>query len=74
MWRRFVIGLALLALPAGLLAQGLGRLAEQEKARREKANEAVRGEYVHTIPQPKQPGKSRGYRPERKTAKRRDRR
>src|SRR5207245_9393299 len=36
-------------------------------ARRERANEAVRGEHVHTIP-----SKKRGYRPGRKTAGRRN--
>ena len=38
------------------------------KARRENANAAMRGEYVHTIPQP---GKHGGYRPGRKSAQRR---
>lgn len=37
-------------------------------ARRDKANREFRGEYVHTVPKP---GKSRGYRPGRKTAGRR---
>jgi uncharacterized radical SAM protein YgiQ len=40
-------------------------------ARRQKANQAARGDYVHTIPGPK---KRNGYRPARKTARRRDRR
>jgi len=40
-------------------------------ARRDKANREFRGEYVHTIPRPKKAG--RGYRPGRKTAKRRTR-
>jgi hypothetical protein len=35
-------------------------------ARRQRANEAARGEYVHTIPTP-----SKGYRPGRKSARRR---
>jgi uncharacterized radical SAM protein YgiQ len=39
-------------------------------ARREKANESVRGEYVHKVPQPE---KTTGYRPQRKSAQRRDR-
>jgi hypothetical protein len=39
---------------------------EALKARRERANENVRGEYVHTIP-------NRGYRPGRKTARRQKR-
>ena len=43
---------------------------EALNARRERANHEARGEYVHTIPQPK---KTKGYRPERKTAKRRER-
>jgi uncharacterized radical SAM protein YgiQ len=43
---------------------------EALKARRERANRAFRGEYVHTIPRTE---KSRGYRPGRKTAKRRSR-
>jgi uncharacterized radical SAM protein YgiQ len=43
-------------------------------ARRERANREFRGEYVHTVPKPKKAGKSRGYRPGRKTAKRRPRR
>jgi len=40
-------------------------------ARREKANQAARGDYVHTIPKPT---RLKGYRPARKTARRRDRR
>jgi hypothetical protein len=54
---------------------------EALRARRERANREARGEYVHTIPNPGKEGgreqeghKSRGYRPQRKTAKRRDRR
>src|SRR5262249_42049071 len=39
-------------------------------ARRQKANETARGEYVHTIPNR---GPSRGYRPGRRTAGRRPR-
>jgi radical SAM superfamily enzyme YgiQ (UPF0313 family) len=47
---------------------------EALKERRERANEAMRGEYVHTIPRAdKAPPKSRGYRPGRRTAKRRPR-
>jgi hypothetical protein len=45
-------------------------------ARRERANEETRGEYVHTIPNAGTGGKGRrgrGYRPKRKTARRRDR-
>jgi uncharacterized radical SAM protein YgiQ len=49
---------------------------EALKARRDRANEAVRGEYVHTIPN--RSGKTslqrKGYRPGRKTARRQDRR
>jgi len=41
---------------------------EALRARRERANQAVRGDYVHTIPKP---GKKRGYRPGRKTARHR---
>ncbi|HYT91925.1 MAG TPA: YgiQ family radical SAM protein [Gemmataceae bacterium] len=41
---------------------------EALKARREQANEAARGEYVHKIPTPR---KAKGYRPGRKTAQRR---
>ncbi len=40
---------------------------EALQARRQRANEVGRGEYVHTIPNP---GKKRGYRPGRKTARR----
>ena len=40
---------------------------EALKARRAHANEAVRGEYVHTIPA----GGSKGYRPGRKTQRQR---
>src|SRR2546428_4711353 len=38
---------------------------EALQARRQHANQAVRGDYVHTIPAP-----SKGYRPGRKTARR----
>jgi uncharacterized radical SAM protein YgiQ len=38
------------------------------RARIQRANAAARGEYVHTVPNP---GKSRGYRPGRKSARRR---
>jgi uncharacterized radical SAM protein YgiQ len=41
------------------------------QARRGRANQAARGDYVHTIPNRSNP---RGYRPGRKLAKRRDRR
>jgi uncharacterized radical SAM protein YgiQ len=44
---------------------------EALKARQNKANREFRGEYVHTIPRPKKAGT--GYRPGRKTAKRRSR-
>jgi uncharacterized radical SAM protein YgiQ len=48
---------------------------EALKARMERANEAVRGDHVHTVPGVgKSKGANRGYRPARKTAKRRDRR
>jgi hypothetical protein len=40
-------------------------------ARSQKANQAARGDYVHTIPKP---ARLKGYRPARKTARRRDRR
>jgi uncharacterized radical SAM protein YgiQ len=43
---------------------------EALKARMERANRAFRGEYVHTIPKT---GKDTGYRPGRKTARRRPR-
>jgi uncharacterized radical SAM protein YgiQ len=43
---------------------------EALRARREAANRVARGEYVHTIPS----GQSKGYRPGRKTARRRPRR
>ena len=43
---------------------------EALQARRERANRAFRGEYVHTIPKP---GKTMGYRPGRKMARRRTR-
>jgi Domain of unknown function (DUF3362) len=41
---------------------------EALRARRERANTAVRGDHVHTVPKPV---KKRGYRPGRKTAGRR---
>lgn len=41
---------------------------EALQARRERANQGARGDYVHTIPKP---GKANGYRPGRKTAGRR---
>jgi hypothetical protein len=44
---------------------------EALKARRERANQAVPGEYVHRVPNR---AKHRGYRPGRQTAQRRDRR
>ncbi len=44
---------------------------EALRARREHANREMRGEYVHTVPNPK---KQKGYRPGRKTAHRRPRR
>jgi hypothetical protein len=44
---------------------------EALRARQEKANREMRGEYVHTVPNPK--GK-KGYRPGRKSAQRRDHR
>jgi uncharacterized radical SAM protein YgiQ len=49
---------------------------EALKARQERANEAVRGEYVHTIPNrsAKTSLQRKGYRPGRKTARRQDRR
>jgi radical SAM superfamily enzyme YgiQ (UPF0313 family) len=40
---------------------------EALRARMERANEAVRGDHVHTVPNP---GKHRGYRPGRTTARR----
>jgi hypothetical protein len=40
------------------------------KERRERANQAMRGEYVHTVPNPKA---KRGYRPGRPTARRQGR-
>jgi len=41
---------------------------EALRARRERANQEARGEFVHTIPKP---AKTKGYRPGRKTAQRR---
>jgi hypothetical protein len=41
---------------------------EALRARRQRADQAVRGEYVHTVPNP-----ARGYRPGRKSAQRRPR-
>jgi len=55
---------------------------EALQARREQANAAARGDYVHTIPNPKTPpfsrdpkgsAKGKGYRPGRKSARRRPR-
>jgi uncharacterized radical SAM protein YgiQ len=43
---------------------------EALRARMERANEAVRGDHVHAIPQP---GNKKGYRPGRKTARRQTR-
>src|SRR6202008_1706610 len=40
---------------------------EALKARREHANQTMRGEYVHTIPNGRE---SKGYRPKRKSARR----
>jgi hypothetical protein len=42
---------------------------EALQARRERANEEMRGEYVHQVPR-----KGKGYRPKRKSARRRERR
>jgi uncharacterized radical SAM protein YgiQ len=44
---------------------------EALRARRARANAAMGGDHVHTVPNP---GKGRGYRPQRKTARRRHRR
>jgi len=44
---------------------------EALRAQRQRANSAVRGDYVHTIPSP---SPARGYRPRRKTTRRRPRR
>jgi uncharacterized radical SAM protein YgiQ len=46
---------------------------EALRPRRERANQAVRGDHVHTVPKVK-PGKKKGYRPGRRTAGRRERR
>lgn len=43
---------------------------EAIEARRKRANQAARGEYVHKVPNP---ARKEGYRPHRKTAKRQDR-
>lgn len=44
------------------------------QARRQKANKEARGEFVHTVPNPnKKKGRTRGYRPKRKSVKRRER-
>ncbi len=43
---------------------------EALQARRERANQNVRGDHVHTVPNP---SRSRGYRPGRKSARRQDR-
>jgi hypothetical protein len=42
---------------------------EALKARRERSDREARGEYVHQIEKPR---KTKGYRPHRRTAKRRD--
>jgi uncharacterized radical SAM protein YgiQ len=50
---------------------------EALRARRDQANHAMRGDHVHTVPTVSQRGQSkdnRGYRPDRKSARRRDRR
>jgi uncharacterized radical SAM protein YgiQ len=44
---------------------------EAIEARRRNANENARGEYVHSVPNPK---RKNGYRPDRKSARRQDRR
>ncbi len=50
---------------------------EALKARQERANAALKGDHVHTVPNPARPGekpaskKQRGYRPGRKSANRR---
>jgi hypothetical protein len=44
---------------------------EALRARRERANAAARGDYVHTIEKPGR--KAKGYRPHRRSAKHRDR-
>jgi hypothetical protein len=41
---------------------------EALRARRQRANDAARGDHVHTVPKP---AAARGYRPGRKTARRR---
>jgi len=78
----FVTGMAAIAaaVDACAISQG-GRVVAQEdlygqtralfeRWRRERADEAVRGDHVHTVPSP---SKRRGYRPKRKTAQRRNR-
>jgi radical SAM superfamily enzyme YgiQ (UPF0313 family) len=45
---------------------------EALRARMDRANDAVRGDHVHTVPNAK-PGKKKGYRPGRKMAGRRER-
>ena len=48
---------------------------EALRARRQQANEAARGDYVHRIPGARGAGRQgRGYRPGRKSARRRNRR
>src|SRR5213594_1289429 len=49
---------------------------EALRQRREQANQAARGDYVHTVPNPSRGGQRRmvkGYRPGRKSAQRRPR-
>jgi len=46
---------------------------EALRARRRRANQAARGDYVHTVPNPMQSGRTRGYRPGRKMARHRPR-
>jgi uncharacterized radical SAM protein YgiQ len=48
---------------------------EALRARREQANQAMRGDHVHTVPNPGGEGgkEKHGYRPNRKTARRRER-
>jgi uncharacterized radical SAM protein YgiQ len=47
---------------------------EALKARRERANQDARGEYVHKVPRPGKAGPKHGYRPGRKSAQRRPKR
>jgi hypothetical protein len=46
---------------------------EALQARRSSANQAVRGDHVHTVPNGQKNKPTRGYRPRRKTAARRPR-